>query len=175
MLWVVIDETLSGIEAASMRAIHFAPERQLEDILSGLLASYETSSLDGRDTHHAADLRRLPFPDSSYDFVIASHVLEHIQEDRQALGEIRRVLTPGGIAILPVPLVGKTTIEYGEPRPEEAGHVRAPGLDYYQRYNDFFDRVDIRNADDYPKRFHLIPDLTNGTGLGIHRIPVSYA
>ena len=32
-------------------------------------------------------------------------VLEHVRDDIKAISEIRRVLKPGGIAIMPVPLV----------------------------------------------------------------------
>ena len=63
------------------------------------------------------DLTDLPFSDSSYDFVFASHVLEHIQNDHDALAEIKRVLRPGGIAVLPVPIIGAPTVEYPEPNP----------------------------------------------------------
>jgi hypothetical protein len=49
--------------------------------------------------------------------VFASHVLEHIPDDGLAIREIRRILVPDGIAILPVPLVSLKTIEYAEPNP----------------------------------------------------------
>ena len=42
-------------------------------------------------------------PDASWDVVVANHVLEHV-DDRKALPEIRRILVPGGLAILPLPL-----------------------------------------------------------------------
>ncbi len=38
------------------------------------------------------DLRHLSFSDGSFDVAICSHVLEHIQEDRQAMAELYRVL-----------------------------------------------------------------------------------
>jgi SAM-dependent methyltransferase len=50
-----------------------------------------------------ADLRSLPFPDGSFDRVIASEVLEHIVDDRAALAEIARVLKPGGAVAVTVP------------------------------------------------------------------------
>ena len=45
----------------------------------------------------------LPFPRAAFDAVLASDVLEHIQDDRQAVSEIARVLRPGGAAIISVP------------------------------------------------------------------------
>ncbi len=50
-----------------------------------------------------ADATRLPFPDGTFDRVIASEVLEHVPEDLRALSEITRVLRPGGIAAVTVP------------------------------------------------------------------------
>jgi ubiquinone/menaquinone biosynthesis C-methylase UbiE len=45
------------------------------------------------------------YGDGSVDIILCSHVLEHIPEDRKAMAEIRRVLKPGGFAVLLVPLV----------------------------------------------------------------------
>ena len=45
----------------------------------------------------------LPFASSSFDLVIASDVLEHIEEDAKAVSEIARVLRSGGAFIFSVP------------------------------------------------------------------------
>lgn len=52
-------------------------------------------------------------PDESIDLLICNHVLEHVPDVGIALGEIRRVLRPGGVAILQVPIAMRleTTIE----------------------------------------------------------------
>jgi SAM-dependent methyltransferase len=49
------------------------------------------------------DLLTLPFPDNSFDKVIAAEVLEHIPADERAMAEIARVLRPGGRAAITVP------------------------------------------------------------------------
>lgn len=51
----------------------------------------------------AADATRLPFPDNSFDRVIAAEILEHVPRDQRAISEIARVLRPGGIAAVTVP------------------------------------------------------------------------
>ena len=45
----------------------------------------------------------VPFKDSSYDLVVATDVLEHIEDDQAALKEWRRVLKPGGHMLITVP------------------------------------------------------------------------
>jgi len=50
-----------------------------------------------------ADLLSLPFPDASFDAVIASEVLEHIPDDSGAISEIARVVRPGGRVAVTVP------------------------------------------------------------------------
>ena len=45
----------------------------------------------------------LPFQQEAFDAVVASDVLEHIEDDSAAVSEIVRVLRPGGTAIISVP------------------------------------------------------------------------
>jgi SAM-dependent methyltransferase len=45
----------------------------------------------------------LPFADGSFDAVLALDVLEHLDDDLAAARELRRVLAPGGAAIVTVP------------------------------------------------------------------------
>jgi SAM-dependent methyltransferase len=42
-------------------------------------------------------------PDATYDFVLASHVLEHVANPLRALQEWKRVLNPGGTVLVVVP------------------------------------------------------------------------
>jgi SAM-dependent methyltransferase len=51
----------------------------------------------------AADATALPFADCSVDAVVLGEVLEHIEEDQQALREAARVLRPDGVLALSVP------------------------------------------------------------------------
>ncbi len=46
---------------------------------------------------------RLPWPDAHFQLVIMKHVLEHTRDPRLALGEVRRVLRPGGGLFIAVP------------------------------------------------------------------------
>lgn len=50
-----------------------------------------------------ADARHLPFPEASFDGVLLSHVLEHLEEPHRALGDAVRVLKGGGTICIRVP------------------------------------------------------------------------
>ena len=61
------------------------------------------SARGGRRLVAAGSLCRLPFADASFDLVISTDVIEHIDDDVAALGEMRRVLAPAGHNLLTTP------------------------------------------------------------------------
>ena len=148
--YLVLNKVLNGVNTSELKMLHFAPEPFFREFFSKRFGQYETADLNMRGVDHNVDLQKLPFADQTYDFVFASHVLEHIRNDNKAISEIRRILKLNGIAILPVPLVAETTIEYPEPNPNEAYHVRAPGFDYFDRYKLRFSKVDTITSDLLP-------------------------
>ena len=153
--FLVMNNILKGVETSRPKMLHFAPEPFFREIFSKQFAQYETADFGMPGVDHQVDLQELPFEDRTYDFVFASHVLEHIPDDEKAISEIRRILKPNGIAILPVPLLAKNTIEYPEPNPNEGYHVRAPGFDYYDKYNKYFSKVDKISSDSFPSKYQL--------------------
>lgn len=50
-----------------------------------------------------APAEALPFPDGFFDMVLSHEVLEHVDDDRQAVAEAIRVLKPGGRLVIFVP------------------------------------------------------------------------
>jgi ubiquinone/menaquinone biosynthesis C-methylase UbiE len=57
----------------------------------------------GHDFRLVAD-ETLPYPDGHFDIIIASHVVEHVQDDARLLREIRRTLKTDGVAIVLIPI-----------------------------------------------------------------------
>jgi SAM-dependent methyltransferase len=51
----------------------------------------------------SASIYDLPFPDASFDAVLLSEILEHVERDVDGLREVHRVLKPGGLALITVP------------------------------------------------------------------------
>jgi SAM-dependent methyltransferase len=77
----------------------------------------------------SADALELPFADETFDRIICSEVLEHIPDDQTAIGELARVLRPGGSIAVTVPawvaekICWKLNDEYYAPK-AVGGHVR---------------------------------------------------
>jgi SAM-dependent methyltransferase len=49
------------------------------------------------------DVARCPLPDASVDAVVLLNVLEHVEDDREAVRHVARILRPGGVAVVEVP------------------------------------------------------------------------
>ena len=104
---------------------------ELKDVSSMFAAMDEAGEAPagGMATTVNGDARTLPFPDATFDRIITSEVLEHIDEDVTALGELMRVLKPGGTLAVTVPtwfpekVCWAITDEYHAPF-VEGGHVR---------------------------------------------------
>lgn len=152
---VVLHEVLRDRPTRHWKMLHFAPEPFFRRFFAQRFGQYETADFKMKGVDHTVDLQRLPFDDKTYDFVFASHVLEHIPDDRRAISEIRRILKPNGMAILPVPIYSAKTIEYPEPNPHEFFHVRAPGTDYFDRYEPHFSKVERFSSSSLPEKYQL--------------------
>jgi SAM-dependent methyltransferase len=95
-----------------LRMLHVAPEPAISPRLAELAnLDYTTADLDPEMAMIQMDLMDIPYPDGHFDVVYASHVLEHVPDDSQAMREIHRVLSPDGWAVLLVPMYGLATRE----------------------------------------------------------------
>jgi SAM-dependent methyltransferase len=94
----------AGRRGASVVALD-TDEAELARVAAVAAAMAEAGELpDGASvTMASGDATAMPFPDGSFDVVIAAEVLEHIPADQGAMHEIARVLRPGGVAAITVP------------------------------------------------------------------------
>ncbi len=96
-------------EAFNTRILHWMAEQGAEAYgldLSNVVAhqARRNTLLAGHpDRLVRADIRELPFAEGSFDAVYTMGTIEHIDEYAQAIEEVRRVLRPGGRAIIGVP------------------------------------------------------------------------
>jgi ubiquinone/menaquinone biosynthesis C-methylase UbiE len=63
----------------------------------------ETEADSGADV--VGDAHQLPFADASFDSVMCTSVLEHVQDERRAVKEMYRVLKPGGRVLITIPFM----------------------------------------------------------------------
>jgi len=78
------------------------------------------------------DITRLGFKEDVFDFILCSHVLEHVPSDLEAMSEMLRVMKAAGVCVIQVPLQPSMleTVEYAVLNPDEFDHVRAYGKDF---------------------------------------------
>jgi SAM-dependent methyltransferase len=73
----------------------------LDKSLEGL--EYFESISNNQTSFLSGSAYELPFKDNTFDLIICSEVLEHLHEYRNAIGEVFRVLKPGGKFLASVP------------------------------------------------------------------------
>jgi SAM-dependent methyltransferase len=171
--FLVLGTILRDKKTDHLKMLHVAPERFFREFFSQRFGQYETADLKMKGTDHIVDLQHLPFDNNTYDIVYASHVLEHIPDDRKAISEIRRILRPNGMAVLPVPIYSGKTVEFSEPDPNEFGHVRAPGLDYFERYERYFSKVERFDSSSQPEKYQVFVYQENNRPLKTERLSLS--
>jgi SAM-dependent methyltransferase len=124
----------------SFKVLHVAPEKGLSKYLMGLpQVNYIAGDIQPRRYYHLEtvkliDLLDIDAEDGEFDLVLCNHVLEHVPDDRKAMRELARVLSPQGRAILQVPIswkLQKTDEGDGSESPQE--RIRRFGQDDHLR------------------------------------------
>ena len=144
LIWLYLKEK-TNFFSAQLDVLHIAPEpcfmKRFEKQHG---EKYITADIESPFAKVKMDIHQIPFSENIFDVVICNHVLEHVQDDIKAMSEIRRVLKPGGWAIMQVPFFSPvpdvtfedTTITDPQEREKFFGqndHVRMFGKDYSKR------------------------------------------
>jgi SAM-dependent methyltransferase len=149
-LWLFLQRR-TNLLTSEISLLHFAPEPILRSHFSGMAnLAYTTADLRPGAADLRSDITDLPCPDDSFDLIICSHVLEHVDDDRLAIREMLRVLRPGGSALVLIPADASRSKTYEDlaiTTPE--GRLRAFNQEDHLRVygSDFPDRLEAEGFD----------------------------
>tara|TARA_Y200000002_G_scaffold320272_1_gene280008 strand:- start:652 stop:1434 length:783 start_codon:yes stop_codon:yes gene_type:complete len=143
LIWLYLQRETNFFKTPG-KLLHIAPEKAFMKPLNKLKhLAYTTCDLESPLADVKADICDLPFADASFDWILCNHVLEHIPNDTKAMQELYRVLKPGGIALLQVPLQSNRAETFEDDcivnkveRTKVFGqydHVRVYGKDYFDK------------------------------------------
>ncbi|MEQ9303309.1 MAG: class I SAM-dependent methyltransferase [Marinoscillum sp.] len=144
LIWLYLKDK-TDFFTKERKMLHIAPELCFIDRFESLTnLEYITGDIESPLAKVKMDIHEIPFEENSFDVIFCNHVLEHVHDDIKAMKEMRRVLKPGGWAILQVPffypLKNETyedwTITSASDREKAFGqddHVRMYGSDYGKR------------------------------------------
>jgi SAM-dependent methyltransferase len=142
----------------NLSVLHFAAEKSIRLQIVEVAREYVTADLrpEGRayemdrqgflenEIDVQADITDLGFADERFDVVVCSHVLEHVENDAQALREIFRVMKYDGWALLQTPFdrCRAVTLERADVDTpalrqkyyQQEDHVRLYGRDIFTRF-----------------------------------------
>ena len=128
----------SPLAHEKLDVLHFSPETAEKDFLRRELPHLHYVTTDYLHTEELRlDLTQLDLPDASWDVLIVYHILEHIEDDQKAMREMFRVLRPGGMAILQVPIDKSRVDIYEDPTiTDPKARTKAFGQkDHVRRYS----------------------------------------
>lgn len=147
LLWLWLQRE-SDLFERRPRLLHVAPEvclmRHLRKAYKGHEEDYVTADLESPLADLHFDIQYIPLADESFDVVFCNHIMEHVEDDLQAMREINRVMRRGegwGVILSPVELEREKTFEDDSiTDPEERtrifgqyDHRRVYGRDYADR------------------------------------------
>jgi len=111
--------------------------------------------LPGIDVVHNLEVTPWPWLDASFDYVLASHVMEHVHKVFEAMDEIWRILAIGGVVEVRVPhyksenaFTDPTHVHFFTPKTLDYCVASTPlgsYLSYYTKHK--YDRIKVEEYD----------------------------
>lgn len=95
-----------GKEEGKYNFIDFAPSGLLSQWLKTLpFLNYRSADKFLSNVDDSIDIEYMPnYADNSIDYLLCSHVLEHVNNDKKAVKELFRILKPGGKGLIVAPI-----------------------------------------------------------------------
>ena len=172
LVWVFFKERTTLFDGHARKMLHFAPEPEFSKRFKKIPSlNYVSADLFDPNAMLKADISNIACPDESFEVVYCSHVLEHVEDDRKAIGEMYRVLKKDGQAVILVPITVEKTFEdtsVMDPRQRERlfgqhDHLRQYGIDFTERLSECGFAVTVLYASD------ILTDRQI-TQMGLHHI-----
>lgn len=173
LLWFYLRDK-TDLFSKKNKLLHFAPEKFVTKLLVSLPnIEYTSADINPDKAMVQTDITNIKFEDNRFDVILCLHVLEHIIDDKKAIGELFRVLKPNGYAIVQVPNDHYREITYEDKNitsPEERektfgqkDHVRLYGMDIKDRLEQIGFDVRVDNyaqelGTDMIKRYGLLSE-----------------
>lgn len=143
LMWLYLQKKTNFFKDP-LKVLHVAPEHCFIDRFEAMKnLDYITADIESPLAKVKMDIHAIPFEANTFDVAFCNHVMEHVDNDIQAMGELHRVLKPNGWAIVqsPMDVTRATTLEdptiISEADREkyywQKDHVRLYGLDYKER------------------------------------------
>lgn len=152
LIWLFLQQRADFGNGAGKKLLHIAPEPALSNRLRRMKGlDYISGDLYDPKAMVKLDICSLQFPDNTFDVILCSHVLEHVEDDQKAIRELSRVLKGSGWAVILVPITAQATIEdpsVTSPVERERlfgqfDHVRRYGPDFRSRLESNGFRVQV--------------------------------
>jgi SAM-dependent methyltransferase len=143
LMWLFLKEK-TNFFTDQLKLLHIAPELCFMKIFENMKnIDYISADIESPLAKVKMDVHEIPFAENTFDVVFCNHVMEHVDDDIQAMSEIYRVLKPGGWAIIQSPVymhLDKTLEDPSITDPLEKeqvfgqnDHMRKYGRDYGDR------------------------------------------
>lgn len=143
LLWMYLKEK-TNFFTDSLKVLEIAPIEYLQNRFKKMNnLDYVSIDIISPIAMMKMDITNINLPDNQFNCIICYHVLEHIIDDQKAMGELFRVLKPGGWAIIQSPIDDGSDKTYEDPKIisfedrerifGQKDHVRIYGKDYKER------------------------------------------
>ncbi|GAB5526429.1 MAG: hypothetical protein Roseis2KO_43010 [Roseivirga sp.] len=124
-----------GVELLSPLSSSYLALDKIDEVIQRLQAAYPEVNFKQAVFPPFSDLA-----DNSFDTIVSFQVIEHVKQDAEFLKEIKRVLRPGGTAVLTTPNIKKTLTR-------NPWHIREyTGPELTELAKQFFDDVEMKGV-----------------------------
>jgi ubiquinone/menaquinone biosynthesis C-methylase UbiE len=142
-MWLYLKEK-TDFFTAPHKVLHVAPEHCFIHRFEAMKnLEYVTADIESPLARVKMDIHAIPFETNTFDVAFCNHVMEHVDDDHQAMKELCRVLKPNGWAIIQSPMDTSRNATFEddsiiseadrEKHYWQKDHVRLYGLDYAAR------------------------------------------